>query len=61
MADFSFRLCQLDLEIDWGNGRFDGPGQIHRDEFELLMKNPEMHFAASPGDMREKTAVAQRR
>ena len=23
------------------------PGQIHRDEFELLMKNPEMHFAAS--------------
>jgi len=51
----------LDLEIDWGNGRFDGPGQIHRDEFELLMKNPEMHFAASPGDMREKTAVAQRR
>ena len=47
--------------LDLGDGRFDGPGQIHRDEFELLMKNPEMHFAASPGDMREKTAVAKRR
>ena len=40
------------LEVQAYGCRFLGipvvAGQIHRDEFELLMRNPEMHFAGSP-------------
>ena len=40
-----FCLTDLQISTDLGHDK-DNDRQIHRDEFELLMKNPEMHFVS---------------
>ena len=41
-------FCKASEPKIWPSSVLCFKGQIHRDEFELLMKNPEMHFVASP-------------